>query len=159
MKNLKLLRTEKKLSQENLSKKIGVSRSTVAMWENGSSQPDTDTLIKLSEIFNVSVDYLIGNSEFKSKEEMLNHFDETNDIETLKDGVDRYEEFTNKDKKDIAKIMDFTLDALSNEEALMFDGEPLDEETLELLKVSLENSIKMGKMMAKKKFTPNKYKK
>ena len=39
----------------------------------------------------------------------------------------------------------------------MFDGEPLDEESRDLLLASLENSLKLGKMMAKKKFTPKKF--
>lgn len=61
--NLQLLRKQHNMSQLKLSTAIGVSRSTVAMWENGSSQPDNSMLIKLSELFNVSVDYLLGRDE------------------------------------------------------------------------------------------------
>lgn len=39
----------------------------------------------------------------------------------------------------------------------MFDGEPMDEETKELLRVSLENGVRIAKISAKKKFTPKKY--
>ena len=48
---------------------------------------------------------------------------------------------------------------LENDEALMFDGEPveMDKETKELLKASLENSIRLAKTLAKKKYTPKKY--
>ncbi len=56
---LKTLRESSKISQDKLSKIIGVSRSTVAMWETNSSQPDIDTLIKLANFFNVSLDYLL----------------------------------------------------------------------------------------------------
>jgi len=40
----------------------------------------------------------------------------------------------------------------------MFDGEPIDDETRELLRLSLENSMKLAKQIAKVKYTPNKYK-
>lgn len=39
----------------------------------------------------------------------------------------------------------------------MFDGEPMNDETKELLRASLENSVRMAKITAKKKFTPKKY--
>ena len=64
--NLQLLRKQNGMSQLKLANTIGVSRSTVAMWENGSSQPDNSMLIKLSELFNVSVDYLLGRDEVPS---------------------------------------------------------------------------------------------
>ena len=60
MLNLKLLREIRQISQQKLSDDIGVSRSTVAMWETGGSQPDNDSLKMLSKYFNVSIDYLVG---------------------------------------------------------------------------------------------------
>jgi hypothetical protein len=66
--------------------------------------------------------------------------------------------FTKRDDRDIEKQIEATLLDLENsQEALMFSGEPLDEETKELLKASLENSLRIGKINAKKKFTPKKY--
>lgn len=58
--NLKALRTEKKYSQQKLATLLRVSRSTVAMWESGASQPDNDALLKIANIFDTSVDYLLG---------------------------------------------------------------------------------------------------
>ena len=60
---LKELRTANKITQDKLSKILGVSRTTVTMWESGASEPDTDTLIRLAEILNVSVDTLLGNTK------------------------------------------------------------------------------------------------
>ncbi len=57
---LKELRKQKGLTQDKLSKILGVSRTTISMWESESNQPDNDTLIKLANFFNVSTDYLIG---------------------------------------------------------------------------------------------------
>lgn len=55
------------MSQEKLGSLVGVGRSAVAMWECGKSEPDNDTLIRLSEIFGVSIDYLLGHTEEKEK--------------------------------------------------------------------------------------------
>lgn len=54
-----------KMSQEKLGELVGVGRSTVAMWECCKSEPDNATLIRLSEIFNVSTDYLLGLTDEK----------------------------------------------------------------------------------------------
>lgn len=58
--NVKKLRKEYELSQEELSIRIGVARSSVANYENGQNFPSTDIILKLSEVFNCSVDYLLG---------------------------------------------------------------------------------------------------
>lgn len=64
---LKELRKQFGFSQEQLAKKLKVSRSTVAMWETKSSNPDNEMLKKISEIFDVSTDYLLGIDENAQK--------------------------------------------------------------------------------------------
>ncbi|WP_202708803.1 helix-turn-helix domain-containing protein [Sporosalibacterium faouarense] len=60
------LRKEKSMTQEELSKLLGVSRGAIGMYEIDKRDPDTNTLKKISNIFNVSVDYLLGkNNERK----------------------------------------------------------------------------------------------
>lgn len=66
MTTLKELRSECKISQQRLADDIGVSRSTVAMWETGGAQPDNDMLLLLSDYFNVPTDYLLG-KKFSTK--------------------------------------------------------------------------------------------
>ncbi len=56
---LKRLRSEKGLTQEELARLLFISRQSVSSWENDRTQPDIDMLIKLSEIFSVSVEELI----------------------------------------------------------------------------------------------------
>lgn len=51
-------------SQEELAEKIGVSRQAISKWERGESSPDTDNLIALSKIYNITIDELI-NSDVK----------------------------------------------------------------------------------------------
>ena len=58
MKNLKYLRSERNLTQEDLGKMLGVSRQAVLNWENGITNPDWDMVMKIVEIFHVSLDFL-----------------------------------------------------------------------------------------------------
>lgn len=54
------LRKNYKLSQVELALKLGVTKQCVSNWENDNIQPSIDMLIKLSNLFNVSTDYLLG---------------------------------------------------------------------------------------------------
>lgn len=58
-KNLKLLRQEKELSQRELGNHLGVINQTVSFWETGAREPDLDTLIKIANYFNVTIDELL----------------------------------------------------------------------------------------------------
>ncbi|NMS90688.1 helix-turn-helix transcriptional regulator [Clostridioides difficile] len=57
------LRKSNNLSQENLAEQLNVSRQSISKWETGQSIPETEKLITLSEIFNVTIDYLLKPSE------------------------------------------------------------------------------------------------
>ncbi|MCR8987894.1 helix-turn-helix transcriptional regulator [Brevibacillus laterosporus] len=57
---LKASRKAKKLTQADLSKLVGINRSTYAKYEIGINEPDNDTLQKLADFFGVSIDYLLG---------------------------------------------------------------------------------------------------
>jgi len=60
MKNLAALRKQKGLTQMQLAKLIGVSTSTVAMWETGQRKPDYHTIAKLRDFFAVGFEQLLG---------------------------------------------------------------------------------------------------
>lgn len=60
------LRNQHNLSQGDLANKLNVSRQSISKWENNNSTPDLDKIIKLAEIFNVSLDELIKNEEKES---------------------------------------------------------------------------------------------
>ena len=57
---IKFLREEKGLTQSDLAKKLGITRSSVNAWEMGISIPSTQYLVELAYIFKVSTDYLLG---------------------------------------------------------------------------------------------------
>ncbi|HIS32653.1 MAG TPA: helix-turn-helix transcriptional regulator [Candidatus Limivivens intestinipullorum] len=58
--NLKTLRKQRGLSQQELAVRLHVVRQTVSKWEKGLSVPDADTLIRIAEILEVSVETLLG---------------------------------------------------------------------------------------------------
>lgn len=58
--NIKNLRKEKGMSQEELAEKLNVVRQTVSKWEQNLSVPDSEMLIKIAEVFEVSVGSLLG---------------------------------------------------------------------------------------------------
>ncbi|MEK4026334.1 MULTISPECIES: helix-turn-helix domain-containing protein [Sporosarcina] len=60
---LKKLRTTKKLTQKQLAEKINVTNVSVSGYESGNRFPDTDTLQRLADYFEVTTDYLLGRSD------------------------------------------------------------------------------------------------
>lgn len=57
------LRKAKGFSQEDLADKVGVSRQAVSKWESGQSTPDPEKIILMSELFEVTTDYLLKGTE------------------------------------------------------------------------------------------------
>jgi len=63
---LKNLRGENNLLQKDLAEMLGLAQTTIANYEQGKRFPDEQTLLKIADFFNVSMDYLFGRSEIKS---------------------------------------------------------------------------------------------
>lgn len=63
--SIKKLRKEKGMTQDELAEKLCVTRQAVSNWEMGKTQPDVDTLTRLAEIFDVSVERIIYGKEKK----------------------------------------------------------------------------------------------
>ncbi len=63
------LRTEKNLSQGDLAEILEVSRQSISKWENGGATPDLDKIIKLSEVFGITIDELVKNEEVSAPAE------------------------------------------------------------------------------------------
>ena len=65
---LKELRKQAHLTQVELAKRLGIGQSSYADWERGKKKPTQENLVKIAQILNVSVDYLVGNSENKDED-------------------------------------------------------------------------------------------
>ena len=63
---LKLIRKQRKLSQLKVAMDLNISREALSHYENGKREPSIDMLIKMSEYFNVSIDFLINGKEFEN---------------------------------------------------------------------------------------------
>ncbi|PGS69041.1 transcriptional regulator [Bacillus cereus] len=121
------------LSIAELERKLNLSPNT--LYKLKTQKPSIDRVETIAEYFNVSLDYLLGRTQKK------------------------YWELNEKDERDIQKKLEEMIEDMSNADALAFSkgSEPMSEETKQLLIISLENSLRLGKEMAKKKFTPKKY--
>lgn len=97
---IKELRTKNNYTQSKLSSLLGVSRSTVSMWEIGSSEPDTATISKMAELFGVTTDYLLGREERK-----LTLDEELEGIEFALYG--EIHDLTEEEKRDILSYVQF----------------------------------------------------
>ena len=70
--NLIKLRKAKGWSQEDLADKLGVSRQAISKWEVGTSKPDIDNVIKLSKLFEISIDELVNNEIVRTEAISIN---------------------------------------------------------------------------------------
>ena len=68
MNRIRELRKAKNLTQGDLAKMLNTTTSNVSGWECGKWQPDNEALIKLAEVYDVSVDYLLGREDITEKE-------------------------------------------------------------------------------------------
>ncbi|MCI1952203.1 MAG: helix-turn-helix transcriptional regulator [Clostridiales bacterium] len=151
---------ENNITPYRLSKETGITQATLSRWKTGKTDPSIETLKKIADYFGVSLDYLLGdvsdplfcldNKKILKEINSYESSDEKKETPTL----------TKKDERDISKKMQETLAQLEEQQSgLMFDGEPLDDETKELLAISLKNSLELAKKIAKQKYTPKKYRK
>lgn len=144
---LKKYRSAVGLSQKALAELLNVSQQAVGSWETNRTSPSPETIADIANVLGVSADCLLGVTEKKTPPQSDGNFTPT---------------ITERDELDISKRLNAVLEDLgSTGEALMFDGEPLelDDDTRDALIKSIENSIRMGKLIAKQKYTPKKYRK
>ena len=71
MKNIKVLRQKNNLSQQNLADILHISQQSIWKYENDITTPDLETLTKMADYFNTSVDYLIGYTDIPNKIEIV----------------------------------------------------------------------------------------
>lgn len=67
MEGLKAIRKKKGYNQLKVAMDLSISREALSFYENGKRNPDIEMLCKLSDYYNVSIDYLIRGKEFEAK--------------------------------------------------------------------------------------------
>ncbi|WP_084247019.1 helix-turn-helix domain-containing protein [Rummeliibacillus stabekisii] len=98
---LKILRKNKNLTQSDMANMLGITRQGYAKYENEESQPDFNTLKKIADYFDVSIDYLLGRTAFKTNDEEI----------FMEDISEIFEKLSTMKKKDRKTIVN-TIDAL-----------------------------------------------
>lgn len=78
---LKTIRLAKNLSQDALAEQLFISRQSISKWENGDATPDLENLIKLAEIFDISLDELVlGKKPEKIVERVIEKVESTSSM-------------------------------------------------------------------------------
>lgn len=136
---LKELRTKKGLSQKALSELLFVSQQTVGKWETNKATPNPETISKIADIFEVTSDYLLDRT--------------TNSQNNKKSDL------TNRDKREIADVIEEYKEQLLSADGLMLDGEMIDEDDVQKIITAMQLGMEMIKKDNKERFTPKKYRK
>ena len=127
--------SDRKIPISRLERDLGFSNGYIAQLRKGVFP--ADRLAMIAEYFGVTTDFLLTGEETKKAPDL-----------------------TEKDRRDIERRLSVMIADLSGPtDGLMFDGEPIDDETRQLLEVSLRNQLEISKRIAKQKFTPKKYRK
>lgn len=134
---IKSLRLKYNMTGNELGDRLNVTRNAVSQWETDKRIPTSHMLSELAKLFNVSMDYIISGTTSTAFTPTLSE----------------------RDERDIQKRLELLMNDLDSETGLAFyngDGE-MDDETRELLRMSLESALRITKLKAKEKFTPKKY--
>lgn len=100
---LKLLRNEKNLSQQELADALGISKSSINMYERGERQPNFETLETIADYFNVDIDYLLGRTSKTTKiikpHTIAAHFDGDEYTEEELEKIKEFAAFVKQNRK------------------------------------------------------------
>ena len=105
--NLKTLRKNKGLSQEELSVKLHVVRQTISKWESGLSVPDAEMLINISELFETPVSEILGENIEKKEKDDLKVISEK--LEVINEQLSNYQKEKRRKKIQTLIIVDICI--------------------------------------------------
>lgn len=145
-KRIKARREELNMSQEDLAKLMGYkSRSSINKIELGENDIPQSKIKAFADALRTTPAYLMGwDTDTQHDQSKPN-----NDLPPL----------TLKDEREIAQDLEKMIDSLDDQSGMAAFNDPEDDEDRELLKASLLTSMRLAKQIAKKKFTPKKYRK
>lgn len=99
---LRKLREEAKVTQKQLADAIGISQQSINKYENHNIEPDIETLIRIADFFDTSVDYLIEHSLIRNKIESTSPFELNEDESKI---IEEYRRLTNKQRKCVQTLI------------------------------------------------------
>ncbi len=105
---IKELRVSQKITQNDFASRLGVTKSAISSYENGSRLPSYDILIKISRIFKVSTDYLLGCVDEKSQTVNVSGLSDKQ-IASIKSSIDTFRAFNavrEQVSPDLQKLLD-----------------------------------------------------
>ncbi len=103
LERIKLLRERANLSQKALAERIGVSQQSINKYENHNIEPDIETLTLIAEVFDTSVDYLIGHSEIDHRIEALRECDLNEEELAL---IRKYRALEKRQRQSLQQLLD-----------------------------------------------------
>ena len=105
---LKVLRERAGISQKLLAEHIGVSQQSINKYENHNIEPDIETLIRMAEFFETSVDYLVGHTEIERQIEEVHTYDLNREEAGIIDG---YRKLNAKQRRSISMVLENYLES------------------------------------------------
>lgn len=108
---LKQLRLHHQMTQDDLAKKLGISKSAISMYENGNREPDFETLEAIADFFKVDMNYLLGkgtptnNPSFYSNDAADAYMNLIHENPELRILLDASAKLTKEDIEDLVKIV------------------------------------------------------
>lgn len=112
---LKYLREKYKMYQSELAEKLNLAPSTISMYERGDRDPDTSTLSKIADIFNVTTDYLLGRTENENIVQEIDKKMQDNNIVIAANSKVDLGKLAKSDKK-TARMINILLDDFLNDD-------------------------------------------
>ena len=103
LENLRLLRDTSGISQKQLADAIGVSQQSINKYENHNIEPDIETLIRIADFFDTSVDYLIGHSTIRRKIEAVTAYDLNAEESHI---IDKYRKLSRKQRNCVVTVIE-----------------------------------------------------
>lgn len=102
------LRTSSNLTQNAIAEKLGISRSTIGMYETGAREPDFETLEKIADYFNVDTDFLLGRTNQTTMlPETVGKYSKTRELDII------YEQLSSHNQR---KVLAYSKNLLSTQQ-------------------------------------------
>lgn len=135
MNRIQELRNAAGMTMKQAAQALDMPYTTYVNYEKGAREPNSETLIRIAEFYNVSIDYLIGRDCTPAPV------------------------LTPRDRRDIARDLEDMMRQLEGGGDLMFDGDPISDEARASIRSALQLGLEVAKVKNKERFTPHRYRK